>query len=79
MAWPNARDVDNWRADAERFAGDAADRFTPSMRQRLDLARIYQRALRAVPETMYGEPRPSLPLEAPWSLDELLGNESDAA
>ena len=40
MAWPTARDVDNWEADARRFAADAADRFTPSMRQRLDLTRI---------------------------------------
>jgi hypothetical protein len=77
MAWPDARDADNWRADAERFAGDAADRFAPSMRQRLDLAHIYRRAVRAVPATMYGEKRPSLPSACPWSLDELLGNESD--
>ena len=75
IAWPQARDVDNWRADAERFAGDAADRFAPSMRQRLDLAQLYRRALRAVPATMYGEQRPPLPPESPWSLDELLGSE----
>jgi len=77
MAWPDARDADNWRADAERFAGDAADRFAPSMRQRLKIAHLYRRALRAVPETMYGEPLPPLPAACPWSLDELLGNESD--
>lgn len=76
-AWPEARDADNWRAEAERFAGDAADRFVPSMRRRLDLAQIYRRALRAVPATMYGEPRPPLPAECSWSLDELLGRESD--
>ena len=40
IAWPEARDADNLRAEAERFSGDAADRFVPSMRQRLDLARI---------------------------------------
>lgn len=79
MAWPRARDADNWHADAERFAGDAADRFAPSMRRRLDLAHIYRRALRAVPATMYGEPLPPLPSECPWSLDELLGSESDAS
>src|SRR5487761_2195826 len=48
MGWSNARDVENWQADARRFAADAADRFTPSMRQRLDLARIYRRALRVL-------------------------------
>jgi len=77
MAWPDARDADNWRADAIRFAGDAADRFAPSMRHRLDLAHIYRRALRAVPATMYGEKQPPLPSGCPWSLDELLGNEGD--
>jgi len=77
MAWPDACDADNWRADAERFAGDAADRFAPSMRQRLKIAHLYRRALRAVPATMYGEPLPPLPAACPWSLDELLGNESD--
>jgi hypothetical protein len=79
MAWPDARDADTWRAEAERFAGDAADRFAPAMRQRLDAARIYRRALRAVPATMYGEPRPPLPSACPWSLDELLATESDAS
>jgi hypothetical protein len=79
MAWPDARDADNWRADAERFAGDAADRFAPSMRQRLDLAHIYRRAVRAVPATMYGEPSPPLPSACPWSLDELLSDESDGS
>jgi hypothetical protein len=79
MAWPAARDADNWRADAERFPGDAGDRFASSMRQRLNIAHIYRRALRAVPATMYGKPRPPLPLECPWSLDELLWNESDGS
>jgi hypothetical protein len=79
MAWPDARDADNWHADAERFAGDVADRFVPSMRQRLDLAHIYRRALRAVPATMYGAPRPPLPSACPWSLDELLSDESDGS
>src|SRR5262249_21092273 len=75
IAWPAARDADNWRAEAARFAGDAADRFAPSMRQRLDIALIYRRALRAVPASMYSEARPSLPAECPWTLDELLEGE----
>jgi hypothetical protein len=73
--WPQARDVDNWQADAERFRGDAISRFTPAMRQRLDLARLYRRALRAVPARMDGEPPLPLPAECPWPLDELLSDE----
>jgi hypothetical protein len=79
MAWPEARDADNWRAEAERFGGDAADRFAPSMGRRLDVAQIYRRALRAVPATMYGDARPPLPAICPWSVDELLGSESDGS
>jgi hypothetical protein len=77
MGWLDAIDADNWRADAARFAGDAADRFAPSMRQRLDLAKIYRRARRGVPATMYGRPYPPMATECPWSLDELLAVDSD--
>ncbi len=47
--------------------------------RRLDVAHLYRRALRAVHATMYGEPRPPLPAACPWSLDELLGMESDGS
>src|SRR5215470_7417667 len=46
-AWPDCRDAPTWRADSMRFRGDAAARFVPSMRQRIDLTRIWRRALRA--------------------------------
>jgi hypothetical protein len=36
-AWSSGRDVPHWHAEARRFRGDAAARFAPSMRQRLDL------------------------------------------
>jgi Domain of unknown function DUF29 len=53
-AWPLSRDVARWRAEARRFRGDAAARFTPAMRQRVDMTRIWRRASRAVPETIDG-------------------------
>ena len=56
-AWPLARDAPHWHAEARRFRGDAAARFVPSMRQRLDIAKLYRRALRAVPATARGELR----------------------
>jgi hypothetical protein len=70
-----ARDVENWQADARRFAIDAADRFTPSMQRRLDVARIYRRALRTLPDPMYDKPPLTLPAECPWSLQELLAED----
>ena len=73
--WPQSGDAANWRADAIRFRGDAAARFVPSMRQRIDLARFYRRALRAVPETIDGQPPLPLPPMCQLTLDELLADE----
>jgi Domain of unknown function DUF29 len=71
-AWPLSRDAANWRAEAIRFRGDAADRFSPSMRHRIDVARLYRRALRAMPETQDGQPPLPVPQECPVTLDEIL-------
>ena len=71
QAWPQSPDEPHWRAEARRFRGDAASRFAPSMRQKIDVARIYRRALRAMPEAIEG--LPPLPIEAAMpTLDELL-------
>ncbi len=53
--WLLSRDAPNWRVDAIGFRGDAAPRFAPSMRQRLDLASLYRQALRRLPETVDGQ------------------------
>ncbi len=71
-AWPESRDVPHWRAEARIFRGDAAARFTPSMRQKIDLAQLYRRALRGLPETMDGRPPLPVSAECPYTLDELL-------
>ena len=47
-AWPLARDVDNWRAEARLFRRQAKRRFTESMRQRLDIPGLYADALAPV-------------------------------
>jgi Domain of unknown function DUF29 len=71
-AWPQHRDAPSWRADAIDFRGQAAQRFAPSMRQRIDLAKLYGRALRALPETMDGLAPLPVPDVCPVTLDELL-------
>ncbi|WP_428540317.1 DUF29 domain-containing protein [Rhodopila sp.] len=73
-AWPQSRDAPIWRADAIDFRAQAANRFTPSMRQRIDLARIYRQALRSIPETMDGQPPLPLPDVCPMTLDDLLSD-----
>lgn len=53
-AWPLSRDAPTWRADAIDFRRQARDTFTPSMRQKINVAEIYVDALRAMPETIDG-------------------------
>jgi hypothetical protein len=74
-AWPLSRDVPHWRAEARRFRGDAASRFAPSMRQRIDMAKVYRRALRAMPETLDDQPPLPVPQNCPVTLDELLAED----
>ncbi len=47
-AWPQSQAVGLWRDETRRFLDDAAERFTPSMRQRIALDLLYARALRRV-------------------------------
>jgi Domain of unknown function DUF29 len=74
-AWPDRRDMENWLADSMRFRGDAASRFVPSMRQRIDMARIWRRALRAMTRTIDGIAAPPWPSECRFTLDWLLSEE----
>lgn len=74
-SWPDARDAPKWRADAMSFRAQAANRFVPSMRQRIKLDRLYRQARRAVPETNDGQPPLPSPEACPVTLDELLHDE----
>jgi hypothetical protein len=66
---------DHWLMELDAFLDDAADRFSPSMRQRIDLDAIFAkdraRVLRRVP----GQ---TLPAACPWTLDDLLAGDTDA-
>lgn len=71
-SWPESRDAPVWRAGAMNFRAQAAIRFAPSMRQRIDLPRLYRQARRALPTALDG--RAGLPVSetCPLSLDALL-------
>jgi len=73
-AWPLSRDVPHWRAEARGFRADAAEMFTPSMRQRVDVSQLYRRALDRMPESVDGQPPLPVPDACPFTLDELLGD-----
>jgi hypothetical protein len=72
--WPLHRDADTWRADAIDFRQQATRRFAPSMRQRLDMERIYRHARRGLPDTIEGQAPLPLPADMP-TLDELLADD----
>ena len=74
-AWPHSRDVPHWRAEARGFRDDASDIFTPSMRQRIDVAELYARALRRLPERIDDQEPLPVPARCPLTLDELLSDE----
>lgn len=73
-AWPMSREVAHWQAEARLFRRQARRRFTPSMRQKIDLAGLYSDALAAIPETIDGQAPLPLPEFCPATLDELLAD-----
>ena len=74
-AWPVSSYVSGWRSESRRFRIDAADAYTPSMRQHIDLAAIYRKALRVMPDQIDGQPPLPVPETCPLTLDELLGGD----
>ncbi len=75
-AWPGSTAAAHWRGEVLGFLDDARDRFTPSMRQRLDVEAIYREALRKVRSE--GEDGPevmALPEACPFGLEELLAED----
>ena len=73
-AWPLSREVPHWQSEAIRCRIEANDRYAPSMRQRISLARIYTQAARLMPGTIDNQQPLPLPDPYPVTLDELLSD-----
>jgi uncharacterized protein YhdP len=71
-AWPAAPEVSHWQAEARGFRAQASLRYAPSMRQRIDVARLYAKALRVLPDTVGGQAPLAVPDVCPTTLDEML-------
>ncbi|MGH7154022.1 MAG: DUF29 domain-containing protein, partial [Acetobacteraceae bacterium] len=67
-AWPRSRDAPAWHSDAILLRHQATDAFAESMRQRLNIQRIYRRALRALPKSVDGLPPLPVPERCPVTL-----------
>jgi Domain of unknown function DUF29 len=70
--WPELESEQHWRAEISGFQFGLEDCFTPSMRQRIDLAKIYDRAKRQIGLLSYGGKSALPPPEScPITLDQL--------
>ena len=76
IAWPSSRHVPHWQAEGRGFRRDARRGYTPSMRQRIDLAELYADALDRLPETNDGQQPLPFPAACPLTLAELLSLEA---
>ena len=74
-AWPLSRDVPHWRSEARVARINAADAYAPSMRQKIDVADLYAKALHAMPETIDGQAPLPVPSVCPVTLEELLAGD----
>lgn len=76
-AWPLSRDEPHWRAEARLHRDDARRHFSPSMRQRLDVAKLYRQALRGMPEKLDGTAPLPVTATCPVTIEELLSADAD--
>jgi len=69
QGWPDNAAVDHWRGEIGSFQADAAQRFTPSMRRRIDLTSLYGRALGQLSGIKYDGALPrAWPAKCPFTL-----------
>jgi hypothetical protein len=79
QAWPDSPSAAHWRDEAGTFLDDAARRFTPSMRQRMELDELYAKALRRARTALADRDAPlALPPTCPFTLDALLAGDVTA-
>lgn len=73
-AEPEPLAAPHWRGELVSFLADARDRYSPSMRQQVELAGLYHAAVRQV-RAENGKARAEPP--CPFTLDDLLSDEPD--
>ena len=75
-AWPESRDVPHWGGELLGVLSDARDRYAPSMRNRIELAELYGRALHDVSSLGVPGMQP-LPRDLSLTLEELMAPRPD--
>ena len=75
---PTSEAAPHWRGEVIGFLADASDRFSPSMRQPLDLPRLFAKARRQVLASGAASAAANrLPETCPFTVDELLDDNVD--
>jgi hypothetical protein len=76
---PDSQAATHWFDEIVTFQGDAVLAFSPDLRQRIDLEKIWRVACNGATRslTKHGVVVPQLPSTCPFSLDELLDPEFD--
>jgi hypothetical protein len=67
--WPDSDACNHWRAEIVGFQHEAHKRFTPSMRQKIDIGESHAYVIQRLEQEAPGT---SFPNENPFSLDDLL-------
>jgi hypothetical protein len=75
LAWPASPEVPHWQTEARLFRGRAALRYAPSMRQRIDLAKLFARACRLIPKEIDRQAAGAMPATCTASLEEILAED----
>jgi uncharacterized protein DUF29 len=76
QGWPDNPAADHWRAEIGSFQADAAQRFARSMRRRINLAGLYDKARAQLKGIKYDGIAPAVwPPECPFTLNDLLREE----
>ncbi|WP_158926420.1 DUF29 domain-containing protein [Acidisphaera sp. S103] len=71
--WPDSPSLAHWRGEVGSFQKNATRRFAPSMRQRIDLAKLYRDAMEQLAGVDYDGVSPlAWPVTCPFTLDDLL-------
>ena len=78
-AWPRSLSEPSWRAEARLHRRLARKKFTPGMRQKIDIAELYADALAGLPEELDATAPLPVPQVCPVTLDELLAPPPEAA
>ncbi|HET6233583.1 MAG TPA: DUF29 domain-containing protein [Acetobacteraceae bacterium] len=72
---PDHAPVRHWREEIAAFQAEAAQRFAPSMRQRINLDQLYARALKQLKAADYERPSLPWPTDLLLTVDQLLNDD----